>query len=61
MKTEKTPEKDNPVIYRKDGKTPDFRYKSSKDYVSSQNIEKDKQIPVQIKPVGKKPVWKKGS
>ena len=87
MKTEKTPEKDIIVVYRKDGKTPDLRYKSSRNYVLSQHIEKNKKkmtgwktfdlrynsmrdhvlsqykeknkiMPVQIKPVGKKPVWK---
>jgi hypothetical protein len=87
MKTKKTPEKDPVVVYRKDGKTPDLRYKNSREYVFSQHIEKDKEkkkewkapglkytgfrdhvllhqteihkdIPVQIKPAGKKPVWK---
>jgi len=87
MKTGETPEKKIIVVYRKDGKTPDLRYKSSRAYVSSQHLENDKEqkkdrntvdlrytglrdhvllhqtaklkdIPVQIKPAGKKPVWK---
>lgn len=90
MKTGETPEKKIIVVYRKDGKTPDLRYKSSRDYVSSQNLENEKEqikdrkpidlrytglrdhvllhqtaklkeIPVQIKPAGKKPVWKVSS
>jgi hypothetical protein len=87
MKTEETPRKAVPVVYRKDGKTPDLRYKISRKYVASQQIEKNREIkedlltpdlrynklrdhalsqhleknakpPVQIKPSGKKPVWK---
>jgi hypothetical protein len=87
MKTKETSEKDIVVVYRKDGKTPDLRYKSSRDFVSAQNLEENKKQPkdwrtpdfkykslrdhvlskqtgfnknnpVQIKPVGKKPVWK---
>ncbi len=87
MKTEKSSEKDTAIVYRKDGKTPDLRYKSSRDFVSSQqleiNINKSKEsektdlsyagfrehalsqqignimnAPAQIKPAGKKPVWK---
>ena len=87
MKTKETPGKDNIVVYRKDGKTPDLRYKSSREYVLAQYLEinekkkKDGKIPdlrykslrdhvmakhseinkihpVQIKPAGKKPVWK---
>lgn len=83
MKTKATPEKDMTVVYRKDGKTPDLRYKSSRAYVLAQSLEKHKDHeapdmkyksfrdrasskntdmhkinPVQIKPVGKKPVWK---
>jgi hypothetical protein len=87
MKTGETPEKKNTVVYRKDGKTPDLRYKSSREFVVSQGLAKDKEqkkepktvdlrytglrdhvllhqtaklkdIPVQIKPAGKKPVWK---
>ena len=87
MKTGETPEKKIIVVYRKDGKTPDLRYKSSRDYVLSQHLENNKEqkkdwktvdlrytglrdhvllhqtaklkdIPVQIKPAGKKPVWK---
>jgi hypothetical protein len=87
MKTEETHEKKITIVYRKDGKTPDLRYKSSRDYVSSQHIEKNAKKkedikapdlrykslrnhvtsqplekntnpPVQIKPSGKKPVWK---
>ena len=90
MKTGKTPEKKMIVVYRKDGKTPDLRYKSSREHVSSQQLENDKEqkkdrktvdlrytglrdhallhqtaklkdIPVQIKPAGKKPVWKVSS
>lgn len=90
MKTGETPEKKIIVVYRKDGKTPDLRYKSSREYVSSQQLETDneqkkdrkivnlrytglrdhvllhqtaklKDIPVQIKPAGKKPVWKVSS
>jgi hypothetical protein len=90
MKTEKTPEKKIIVVYRKDGKTPDLRYKSSRAYVLSQHLENNKEqkkdlktvslrytglrdhillhqtaipkdIPVQIKPSGKKPVWKVSS
>jgi hypothetical protein len=83
MKMKATPEKDNNVVYRKDGITPDLRYKSSRAYVLAQYTEKHKTRtpremkyksfrdhalsrntemkninPVQIKPVGKKPVWK---
>lgn len=87
MKTGEAPEKKTIVVYRKDGKTPDLRYKSSRDFVSTQNLEENKKQPndwrtpdfksthlrdhvllkqtginknnpVQIKPVGKKPVWK---
>ena len=87
MKTGKTPEKKIIVVYRKDGKTPDLRYKSSREHILSQHLEnhkeqkkelktvdsrntglrdhvllqqtaKPKDIPMQIKPVGKKPVWK---
>ncbi len=87
MKTRETPEKKIIIVYRKDGKTPDLRYKSSREYVISQNLESNKEqkndretvdlryaglrdhvvlnqtaklkdIPVQIKPAGKKPVWK---
>ena len=86
MKTKVTPEKDMIVVYRKDGVTPDLRYKSSRAYVlakyteknkdrttpdmryksfrdhaSSRNTEMNKMHPVQIKPVGKKPVWKVGN
>ena len=89
MKTEETPEKKNIVVYRKDGKTPDLRYKSSREYVLSQQLANNKEqktdrktvdlrytglrdhvlfqttklkdIPVQIKPAGKKPVWKVSS
>jgi hypothetical protein len=86
MKTGETPEK-KIIVYRKDGKTPDLRYKSSREYVFSQHLENNreqkkarktvdvrytglrdhvllhqtaivKDIPVQIKPAGKKPVWK---
>jgi hypothetical protein len=35
MKTGEAPEKKTIVVYRKDGKTPDLRYKSSRDFVSS--------------------------
>ena len=83
MKTKVTTEKDHPVVYRKDGTTPDLRYKSSRAYVlaqymdknknrttpdlkykgfrdhaSSKNAEINKITPVQIKPAGKKPVWR---
>jgi hypothetical protein len=87
MKTEKTSGRSTEVVYRKDGKTPDLRYKSSRDTVSVQHPEKDKNImkdaktaglsyagfrehvfskntgnpvniPAQIKPAGKKPLWK---
>ena len=87
MKTKETQEKKSAVVYRNDGKTPDLRYKSSRDFVSSQLIEKNSETkedimtpdlrynslrdhvlshplekntkpPVQIKPSGKKPVWK---
>ena len=87
MKTKETSEKAIVVVYRKDGKTPDMRYKSSREYVLSQYLENNKEqkkdwktvdlrytglrdhvllhqtaklkdIPVQIKPAGKKPVWK---
>ena len=87
MKTEKTPEKKSIAVYRKDGKTPDLRYKSSREFVSSKHVENNKEqkndpktvdlrytalrdhvllhqtsmpkdTPVQIKPAGKKPVWK---
>ena len=90
MKTGETPEKKIIVVYRKDGKTPDMRYKISREYVLSQHIENNKEqkngretidlrntnfrdhvllyqtakikdIPVQIKPSGKKPVWKVSS
>ncbi|MDP1622760.1 MAG: hypothetical protein Q8M08_10535 [Bacteroidales bacterium] len=90
MKTLETSEKKIIVVYRKDGKTPDLRYKSSREYVLSQHLEnnreqekerktadlrytglrdhvllqktaKPKDIPVQIKPAGKKPVWKVNS
>ena len=90
MKTGETPEKKIIVVYRKDGKTPDLRYKSSREYVLSQYLENNKEqkkdwktvdlrytglrdhvllhqtaklkdIPVQIKPAGKKPVWKVSS
>ena len=90
MKTGQTPEKKRTVVYRKDGKTPDLRYKSSREYVVSQHPENNreqkkdrtavdlrytglrdhvllhqtaklKDIPVQIKPAGKKPVWKVSS
>ena len=90
MKTGETPEKKIMVVYRKDGKTPDLRYKISREYVVSQHVKnikeqkKDrkpvdlrytglrdhvllhqtailKDIPVQIKPSGKKPVWKVSS
>lgn len=87
MKTRETPEKKIIIVYRKDGKTPDLRYKGSREYVLSQYSENNKEqkkdwktidlrytalrdhvllhqtaklkdIPVQIKPTGKKPVWK---
>jgi hypothetical protein len=87
MKNQEKSENGNAVVYRKDGKTPDMRYKSSKDFVLTQNLEENKKQPndwrtpdfkykslrahvlskqtgmnknnpVQIKPVGKKPVWK---
>jgi hypothetical protein len=90
MKTGETPEKKIIVVYRKDGKTPDLRYKSSREYLLSQHLEnnkeqkkdsktvdlrytglrdhvllhqtaKPKDAPVQIKPAGKKPVWKVSS
>lgn len=90
MKTEEKSEKKNSIVYRKDGKTPDLRYKSSRDYVLAQNPDnnkeqqkdlktvdveytrlrdhvvlnqtaKPKDIPVQIKPAGKKPLWKGNS
>ncbi len=90
MKTGETPEKKIIIVYRKDGKTPDLRYNSSKEYVLSQHQDnnkeqqkdwksddlrykglrdhvvlnqtaKPKDIPVQIKPAGKKPVWKVSS
>jgi hypothetical protein len=90
VKTGETPEKKIIIVYRKDGKTPDLRYKSSREYVTSQDSEhnreqkkdrktvnlrytglrdhvllhqtaKLKDIPVQIKPAGKKPVWKVSS
>ena len=90
MKTGKTPKKKIIVVYRKDGKTPDLRYKSSREYVLSQHVENNKEqkkdwkmvdlryigfrdhvllhqtaklkdIPMQIKPSGKKPVWKVSS
>ena len=90
MKTRETPEKKMIVVYRKDGKTPDLRYKSSRETISSQQLENDreqkkdgkkvdlrytdlrdhallhqtaklKDIPVQIKPAGKKPLWKVSS
>lgn len=43
MKTEEKPEKKNIIVYRKDGKTPDLRYKSSRAFVLSQNSENDKE------------------
>lgn len=87
MKTQKSSEKDIEVVYRKDRKTPDLRYKSSRDFVSSQQLEINRNnlkesektdlsyagfrdhafsqhqrnimnAPTQIKPAGKKPVWK---
>ncbi len=87
MKTENNSGKKPVVVYRKDGQTPDLRYKSSRDFVSLQLLEinknkmKDTQmpdmsyagfrdhafsqqsgnpgnIPPQIKPSGKKPLWK---
>lgn len=86
MKTEKISGKNTGLVCRKDGKTPDLRYKSSRDYVSQQLKAKNKKtddretadlsyagfrdhafaqhavnpvnIPVQIKPAGKKPLWK---
>jgi hypothetical protein len=87
MKTKETSKKEMVIVYRKDGKTPDLRYKSSRDIVLAQSLEKyekhtqegktsdfkyksfrdnvvSKQTeknrinPVQIKPTGKKPVWK---
>jgi len=87
MKTEETSERKIVIVYRKDGKTPDLRYKSSRVFVLSQHLENNKEqkkdrktvdlrytglrdhvllhqtaklkdIPVQIKPAGKKPVWK---
>ena len=90
MKTGETPEKKIIVVYRKDGKTPDLRYKSSREHVLSQHLANNKEqikdwktvdleyirlrdhvllhqttklkdIPVQIKPVGKKPLWKVSS
>jgi hypothetical protein len=90
METENKTERDTTVVYRKDGKTPDLRYKSSRDFVLSQLHEQNKRkkkegtipdfrykslrdhvltkqtginekTPVQIKPVGKKPVWKSKS
>jgi hypothetical protein len=89
MKTGKAPEKKTIIVYRKDGKTMDMRYKSSREYVLAQSLEthkeqkkekntvnlrytdlrdhvllhqtaKLKDIPAQIKPSGKKPVWKVG-
>lgn len=90
MKTGETPKKKNIVVYRKDGKTPDLRFKSSREHVISQNLDKKKEqkkdlntadaryaglrdhvllhqtaklkdVPAQIKPAGKKPVWKVSS
>ncbi len=87
MKTKESYEKNSNVVYRNDGKTPDLRYKSSRDFVASQHVErhavkpeviktpdlrynslrnhvlshpleKNTNPPVQIKPSGKKPVWK---
>jgi len=61
MKTEETPEKKIIVVYRKDGKTPDLRYTGLRDHVLLHQTAKLKDIPVQIKPAGKKPVWKVSS
>jgi hypothetical protein len=90
MKTGKKHERKLIIVYRKDGKTPDMRYKSSREFVLSQHRENSKEqkkdrktvdlkytglrdhvllhqpaklkdIPVQIKPAGKKPVWKVSS
>ena len=90
MITTGTSERKITVVYRKDGKTPDMRYKSSRAFVLSHHPEKEreqkngrktaglrytslrdhvllhqtailKDIPVQIKPAGKKPVWKVNS
>jgi len=58
MKTEETPLNDIKVVYRTDGKTPDLRYKSLREHVLSQHMEKIGKTPVQIKPAGKKPVWR---
>jgi hypothetical protein len=89
MKTGETPEKKITVVYRKDGKTPDLRYKSSREYILSRHLKNDKEqkkelktvdlrytglrdhvllhqtalpkdLLAQIKPAGKKPVWKIG-
>jgi len=87
MKTQEASEKNIKVVYRKDGKTPDMRYKSSREYILLPHKENNKEqkqdwrtvdlrytglrdhvllhqtailndIPVQIKPSGKKPVWR---
>jgi len=87
MKTGKTSDKKIIIVYRKDGKTPDMRYKSSRASAFLQHMENNKEqkqdrktvdlkhtgwrdhllldqtpklkdVPVQIKPAGKKPVWK---
>jgi len=58
MKIQETFEKKINIVYRKDGKTPDLRYKSLRNHVLSQPLEKNTNPPVQIQPTGKKPVWK---
>jgi hypothetical protein len=87
MKTKEAHGKKSIVVYRKDGKTPDLRFKSSREHLEVQPSENNKEqekeaktvdarytglrdhvllhqtsinkdIPVQIKPAGKKPVWK---
>jgi hypothetical protein len=45
----------------KTGETPDLRYTGLRDHVLLHQTAKLKNIPAQIKPAGKKPVWKVSS
>jgi hypothetical protein len=49
MKTKKASEKDMGIVYRKDGKTPDRRYKRSKDFAVTQNPGKSKKQTTEVK------------
>ncbi len=52
---------ENKKEQKKDSKTVDLRYTGLRDHVLLHQTAIHKDIPVQIKPAGKKPVWKVNS